>query len=130
MIEIWESISWFYNEHSDTAELRSMLTGLFHMQAPQNQNYPYCNYQLIDITPDYYTTKGHLENCLVQFNLFDNSSSMEKLLRIYDEFIGKFDNANLDITNFGLVRLNRQGTISTKVKTIWQLNVNYSLLIE
>jgi len=130
MIEVWQAINNFFYNHSDTAELRTMVTGLFHIQAPQGQGYPFINYQLVDITPAHQTTQGHLEDCLVQFNLFDNSSSMEKLLEIHDEFIAKFDNADLDITNFGLVRLNRQGTISTKVENIWQLNVNYSLLIE
>jgi len=129
MIQLWQGLHDYFANNVATAALRALLSGGLHnLLAPENVSYPYAVFQVVDITPDNFASaKNFVENCLIQFNLFSDASSMVSLLNIYDKFVESFDFCDaLVVASHTVLSCVREGTIQAEqIKGIWQLNITY-----
>lgn len=104
------------------------LTEIYNTEADAEAKHPYGVFQLITGSPDNFASnKKYLENCLIQFNLFDKHPDSKRLLAAYTALTKRFDFAALSITGFTALSCVRGPTIQTKVEGVWQINVSYRM---
>jgi len=109
--------------------LASSLTGgLWSTLAPQDTAFPYGVFSLISDVPEW-TFGENLENILLQFNLFSNTSDPVQVCALFTLLKTAFDFLDLSIDNYETVSLIRENAILTKVEDIWQYNVTYRILL-
>jgi len=121
---LFEAIYTLYKEVSSTDKL----TELYNTEADAAAKYPYGTFQLISDVPDNFASnKNYVENCLVQFNLFDKQPDCRRLLACYKVLTTCFDFAALSIEGFTALSCVREGTIQTRVEGVWQINVSYRI---
>ena len=136
MIQLWTAIISYYDDSASAAALRVALTGGLHnTESPQNVTFPYATFQLVSDVPDHWASADYfIENCLIQFNIFSKTRSMEQLLTLYDLLKGVFDNIMSDdmgIDNYRLIQMVRQNLIVPgRLEGVWQANVTYRLWLE
>jgi len=109
--------------------LSSLLTGLWNTEAPQDAVFPYGVFQLISDVPDWTFTED-FEDCLLQFNLFSNTSDPVEICALFELLKAAFDFFDLDIPNHEIVSLVRENSILTRVEKIWQYNVTYRIVFQ
>ncbi len=101
---------------------------LYNTEAADDAEFPYTVIQLVSgVTDDFASGKAFTENLVIQFNLFDKSSSMNALLRIYTALIAAFDFVTLTVTGTTNLSCVREGTLSTRVEGVWMMNVIYRI---
>jgi hypothetical protein len=107
--------------------LSSLLTGLWNTQAPQDAVFPYGVFQLISDVPDW-TFSENLENILLQFNLFSDTSDPVEICNLFELLKTAFDFLDLTIANYETVSMIRENAILTR-NGYWQYNVTYRVLL-
>ena len=117
-----------YSRYAESS-LASLLSGMYHTQAPADAVFPFVTLSLISQRPEWTFTEN-FENCLIQFSLFNDESSPSdagdevKLLKeLYDFF-------DLLITYFLTVKFVRETVHMLHIDKVWQHVVTYRILIE
>lgn len=111
--------------------LKDSLTALYNTEAPANAVYPYGVFALPSDAPDSFASnKMFVENCLLQFNLYDNEPLVTRLLQAYTALKAAFDFAPLAVTDYTTLSCVREGTVRSKVEKIWQFNVIYRVKLK
>ncbi len=117
-----------YARYNEVASPTSKLTELYNTEADAEAKVPYGVFQLISGVPDSFASnKKFVENCLLQFNLFDKYPDCSRLLDSYKGLTKCFDFAALSIAGFTALSCVRGPTIQTKVNGVWQINVTYRI---
>lgn len=101
---------------------------LYNTEALGDAKFPYTVLQLVNGgTTDFASNKAFTENMLFQFNIFDKSLSMSKVLEIYAALKAAFDFATLAVEGTTPLSCVRENTLSTRDEGVWQLNVTYRI---
>ncbi len=110
-----------------------MVTDLYHTQADDDAVMPYIVMQLVNGQVDQHATeKNFTEDVLVQFNIFDNRTSMggaTGTMVILDALFTCYDFAALSVSGYYVEGCVRENTTQTKVEDVWQINVTYRIKI-
>lgn len=119
-----------YNRYLATA-LKDKLTALYNMEAPAVVKYPYGIFSLPSDAPtNFASDKKFVENCLVQFSLFDKDPEITRLLDAYTALKAAFDFGVLAVTAYTTLSCVREGTVRTKVEKVWQITVIYRVQLK
>ena len=110
---------------------------LYKARAPQNPTWPYAVYYLIsDVPRDTFTDR--LEEVIVQFSIFSQSSGSTEIEDIVTNLKSLFDNCSLTITGNTHIMMNRQGSSLTSVPAdtelgtgeYWQADLDYETIMQ
>ena len=112
----------------------AMTGGLWYNESKPNNVFPYCVYSFLGDKPMYYfgdTNPDEGEDILVQFTIFDKSSSAININK-YDGYLRSlYDWANISVTGYTLMEMRRDNTIPAfKVNNVWQTVVTYRIKID
>ena len=115
--------------HYADASLKDSLTGgLWCTLAPQETAFPFGVFSIISNVPDW-TFSENMENILLQFNLFSDTSNPVQICALFTLLKTAFDFVDLDIDNYETISLVRENSILTRIEGIWQYNVTYRILL-
>lgn len=106
----------------------SLTGGLWNTEAPQETAFPYGVFALISDVPDW-TFSENLENILLQFNLFSDTSDPVEICALFELLKTAFDFHELTIANYETVSMIRENAILTRVEDVWQYNVTYRIIL-
>ena len=110
---------------------------LYQARAPQGVTWPYAVYYLIsDVPRDTFTDR--LEEVIVQFSIFSQSSGSTEIEDIVTNLKSLFDNCSLTITGNTHIMMNRQGSSLTSVPAdtelgtgeYWQADLDYETIMQ
>ncbi len=122
-----------YNRYLATPPLSDKLVGGLHQtEAPAGVTFPYSTFQLISSVPDSFASnKNFVENCVVEFNLFDKSKAMTTLTQCYTALVNAFDFAPLTIDSHNVLSCVREDTTTERIRSsVWQITVAYRIKLE
>jgi len=129
-----------YNKFDADATLKASVTGLYLAEAPQGTDYPYITYHLINDTADRtFGTSGtpdEKEDIRLQFSIWDNSSSGETALDIFDYLTSCFDDTTLSVTGYDCVYMTRAFMYilreegASKEERVWHIIVDYYIRLD
>ena len=104
----------------------------YHYYAPQDVTFPFCVAYLFNQKPDYQFTELY-EECLIQFNLFSETSSSDEVGNVFVDLISLFDwCSTLSVTGYTVLKMEREFSNLTwdSEEEVWQYSVQYRLLME
>ncbi len=114
--------------------LATALTSRFYNTiAPQDAAMPYCVFTLVSGTPDDPMGGEHIENCLIQFSLFDASSSPGTVCDNYEKLTALFDDCALSLTGYTHLYMHRESQQLMRDPEdpgVWHYVIEYRILIE
>ncbi len=125
-----EIIQAIYSIYRSDLDFREKLAGgLYFYRAPLNVGYPYAVYFFISsIEEDTFTDVS--ENSLIQFNIFSNESSAEKLLALTEYFEQKYNWVNPGMESYTNVYFKPELKELLFADDVWQYSIQYRLLNE
>ncbi len=116
--------------HYQASALPADLTGDLHLaKAPQSVTAPYGVYSLVSATPEY-VMGGSKEHVLLQFNIFADGGSALTCGDLAATLRNSFDDCQLTIPGYRLVRCLWEMSQLLKHDDTWQAVVQYRLLVE
>jgi len=118
-----------WNKYNGNTALKAAVTGMYLTEAPQGTVYPYITYYLISNVADWTYTED-MENSLIQFSIFDNSSSSVKILDIFEKLKTCYDWVTLTVTGYNSIYVKREFNILTRVNDIWNLSCQYRIELQ
>ena len=110
-------------------DLKNILSGMFFEKAPQGQTYPYGVYHLTSNRPNWTYTED-MRNFIIDFNLYDNSSSSTNINSAYEELKKLYDWTTLSVTGWSSIYMKRELDNLTRDNDIWNYFVQYRLEIQ
>ena len=110
--------------------LFSALTGGMHLaQEPAEKTQPYCVVTVSE-TP-WWTFDNNFESYVVNFFLYSREEGPSVLLNIYAKLKVAYDEADLSVTGYHVIRFWRVSSSPTqKVDSVWVLAVEYNCELE
>jgi len=117
-----------YSEYAGSA-LASSLTDLYNTQAPSEAVFPYGVFTLVSNVHDFTFTE-RFENCLLQFSLFDDSSSPSNVCDYFELLKAVFDFLDLEVSGYTTVSLVREAANLITVEDVWQYTVTYRIYLQ
>lgn len=118
-----------WNAYNGNAALKAVVTGMYLTEAPQGAVYPYIVYHLISNVPNWTFTED-AENTLIQFNIYDDSSSSTTINDIYDKLTALYNWATLTVTGYSSIYVKREFNNLTRVNDIWSWVTQYRIEIQ
>jgi len=121
--------------HYAADPLAAALTDLYFTEAPPNAVFPYAVFSLVTDMANWTFTES-FENCLVQFNIFSDTSSATEIGELFvllkgDVAAGEgFDFFELVLDNFDTVSMEREMSNLVRVEKVWQYNVTYRCVLQ
>ena len=117
-------------QYNNDAPLKAALTGgLWDTEAPQRTAYPYGVFQLISHRDDL-TFTDTLENCIVQFKIYENTSSSSATLDvILQKLLTAFDFATLTIDDYTFVGMHKENIIKNKIDGVWEYLILFRIML-
>lgn len=107
-----------------------LLSGkLYPYEAKQNDTYPYGVYYLISDVPDH-TFDADFEEYLIQFNLFDDDSSVTDINTAYSALTTLYDDTTLSVTGYTNVYTKREFSYLTREEDIWNYMTQYRVFTQ
>lgn len=128
-----ELLNAIYTKYDGDANLKAELVGgLWLNEAPQETVMPYGIYQLISSVAEYDTNATKtIEDCLVQFSLFDDEQVKTNIYNAYADLVALYDECTLTVTGYGFIRMWRLGQRLIKDEDHnWQFIIEYKILIQ
>ena len=98
--------------------------GLHNAQAPQGTSRPYATMHLISDVP-FWTFDATMEDILVQFNIYDENSSVENVCSLFKKLKTLYDDTVLTFDDYYSYQMKREFSDLTKTSGIWQYSVQY-----
>ena len=112
----------------------AMTGGLWYVESKPKNSFPYCVYSFLGDKPMYYFAASNPdegEDILVQFTIFDKSSSPININK-YDGYLRDlYDWASISVTGYTLMEMRRDNTIPAfRVDDVWQAVITYRIKID
>jgi len=85
---------------------------------------PYVVYNLVSNVPDWTFTED-MENSLLQFSIFDDSSSSTTINTIYEKLTALFDWCVLTVEGYSHIYMKREFNILTRENDTWHYAIQY-----
>jgi len=118
-----------YSKYNNSVDLKAAVTGMYFTEAPQGTIYPYIVYHKISGVPDYTFTED-MENVIIQFNIYSDSSSSTTINDIYTKLTALYDWCSLTVTGWNRIYIKRELDNLTRENDIWNYFVQYRLEIQ
>ena len=118
-----------WNKYNGDATLKAAITDLYLNKAIQRAVYPYGVYHKIGGVPNYTFTE-EAENVIIQFDLYDNSSSATNINTAFSALINLFDWCSLSVTGYSHIYMKRELDLLNQENDIWHYFVQYRLEIQ
>lgn len=130
MNDLFKAIYAKFNSSTGVGSLEANLTGSLHnTQAPQGTEYPYAIFYLISDIP-HWTFDATMENALIQFNIYDETSSVENVGNLYGQLKTLYDDTTLNIDNYHSIYMKREFSNLEQFSEIWQYVCQYRIEIQ
>ena len=100
--------------------------GLHNTQAPQDTTRPYAVMYLISDVP-FWTFDSTFENTLVQFNIYDENSSVENVCSLFEKLKTLYDDTVLTFDDYYNYQMKREFSDLAKSSDVWQYSVQYRI---
>lgn len=102
---------------------------LYNTEAPQDKPMPYGVFSLVsDVAEN--TLTENLENCLVQFSLFSELSSVSEVADAFEALKTLFDDCTLSVTGYATIYMQRESAQLLRQDGIWHYVIEYRVLLE
>jgi len=116
------------------ANLSNSLTGgLWYNESKPKNSFPYCVYSFLGDKPMYWfgkDTPRDGEDILIQFTIFDKSSSAININSYTNLLLTLFDWADVSVPYYTLMEMRRDTTLPPfKVNNVWQSVITYRVKI-
>jgi len=127
-----------FSKATGSAFLTAIGGRLYKKRAPQDLTWPYAVFFVVDDTP-LRTFKDTLEEVLVQFSLFSQTSSSTEIEDLFSLLKACYDNSELTIAGNTFIMMNRQNATpadsvpaDTEEGTgeFWQTDVDYLVTMQ
>ena len=118
-----------WNKYNGDTTLKAAITGLYLEEAIQTAVYPYGVYHKISGVPGYTFTE-EMENVIIQFDLYDNSSGTTKINTAYTALTALFDWCSLSVTGWNSIYMKRELDLLNRENDIWHYFCQYRLEIQ
>jgi len=113
--------------------LYTALSGhLYNTVAPQKATLPYGVFLLVSGVPEWTFTEN-MENCLIQFSLFDDSTSASNICDAYDALTALYDDCQLTISGYSHLYMQRQSQQLIREEEdpgTWHYIIEYRIMME
>lgn len=110
------------------------LTALYNTEADDEAVYPYATFSLISATSELADFTEDWENCLIQFNLFDDGSGCDSkstdINAAYKLLKTAFHKFDLVIVGYDTISLIKEVANLIRVEKVWQYNVSFRIVIQ
>lgn len=130
---LFESIYRKFKGSTGAGTLCDLLGGRLHFtEAPQGSSYPYGVYFLISDVPSW-TFDADMENCLIQFNIFDDDSSSTDINTASKALTDLYDwCTDLNTSGYSNIYMKREMSNLTREAEsgVWNFFVQYRLEIQ
>ena len=107
------------------------LSALYNTEAGDKAVYPYGTFSLVgnrtDMTGDFGDDD---EDCLIQFNLFDDDPKCTDINAAYKLLKAAFDKFDLVVAEHETVSLVKEVANLIRVEKVWQYNISFRILIQ
>lgn len=118
-----------YSKYNGSSALKAKINGMYPTEAPQGATYPYAVYHKITGVPDW-TFDADMENCVIQFNIYDNSNSSTNVNSAYDALTTLYDWCDLSVTGYSHIYMKRLLDRLERVDEKWLYVCQYRLEIQ
>lgn len=118
-----------YSKYTGSTLETNLTGGLHNTKVPQDTNYPYAVFYLISNVP-HWTFDSIMENALIQFTIYDSSSSVENISSLYSNLTNLYDDTELALDDYYSVYLKRESNSLENNADIWQYVINYRAELE
>lgn len=102
------------------------LTALYNTEADSEAVYPYAVMSLVSAVPEWTFTEDG-ENCILQFNLFDDDPKSTDINAAFTALDAKFHKKTLTIDGIGSTSMTREVANLFKIEKRWQYNISYRI---
>lgn len=106
------------------------LTALYNTEADDEAAYPYATFSLVAATTELVDFTEDWENCLIQFNLFDNDSKSTDINAACLALTNAFHKFDLVVAGYDTISLVKEVANLIRVEKIWQYNVSFRIIIQ
>ncbi len=107
------------------------LTDIYNVEADDEAVYPYGTYSLVANRTDMTGNFGDDdEDCLIQFNLFDDSPKCTVINAAYKLLKAAFDKFDLVVAEHETVSMVKEVANLIHVEGVWQYNISFRILIQ
>ena len=132
---LFESLYNKFTGSTGAGSLYVELGGRLHFtEAPQGQTYPYGVYILISDVPSWVFGTGSdttMENCLIQFNLYDDDSSSTDINTAFSALTALYDwCTDLNTSGYSNIYMKREMSFLTRESDIFNYMIQYRLEIQ
>ena len=106
------------------------LTALYNTEADSNAVYPYGTFSLVSATGELADFDIDWENCLIQFNLFDDAPKCTAVNAASKAIKTAFHKFDLGVVGSETISLTKEVSNLIRVDKRWQYNVSFRILIQ
>ncbi len=127
MNELFDAI---YNKF--IADGKYGLANLYNTEADDKAAYPYATFSLVNATSELADFTTTWEDCLIQFNLFDDDPACTDISTAYEALKDAFHKFDLVIVGSETISLVKEvaNLIRVERTKVWQYNVSFRILIQ
>ena len=105
---------------------------IYFSEAPQNVDFPFCVFSLVDNTPDW-TFSSNIENFIMQISLYSSSRSDAEIQDMYTKLVAlmNYKESTFSVTGYSFIflkRVFRNGP--TRIDDVWNCDVRYEMEVE
>lgn len=123
---LFKALKDIYDADSD---LTGACNGFYYDHATQGITLPYIVVSVIAINPERYLEASSLRydtNMLLQFSIYDDSSSIEDVIDIYNDINDAFDNTDITISGWTNIAFLRESTRAPfNLDGIWSMSADF-----
>lgn len=106
------------------------LANLYNTEADDKAAYPYATFSLVSAVSELADFKNTWEDCLIQFNLFDDDPLSTDISTAYEALKNAFHKFNLYVVGYETVGLVKEVANLIRVESVWRYNVSFRLTIQ
>jgi len=122
-----------YTYYKSRPELVTAITDFYLESAPAEAVFPYVVCKLVSSTMDHtYTEK--FENYLIQFDVYEDSSSPKRSAELWDLIVQALDFWTGAVESYAMISAIREGTLMSQWevegKKVWDVTLNYRILLQ
>jgi hypothetical protein len=125
----WNALSYNAAPLVNTCKLTASV-GINVLTSEEN-GYPFAVYQIIGDNVDF-TTCSDIHTMVLQFNVYDNLSTLERILGITDAILNGYNMCNLGLTD-NLIKIEPMNLISPRFMGMqygWQTTIEFRVQVE
>lgn len=106
------------------------LTALHNTEASAKAVFPYAVFSLVSATTTSADFTDDWENCLIQFNLFDDDPLSTDINTAYKALKDAFHKFDLVVVSAEVVSLEKGVATLTRIEKVWQYNINFRIKVQ